>query len=197
MRRTDCRCASFACCSQLNLAFRHASVRYIDTAFTHLSFAIKLMQAAEDGVVDLESIDRPLTIKEGASLLILPDRVLNNPDELINACQNFVTITYGAAAITLNRCREEASVLLADPITSECDQWVALVYQVRNAFAHDIAEPRWQVKPRYRRTYSIGHVTADLRKLDGVVFEYAHIGGVNALYILKAYGEEHAFGRVP
>jgi hypothetical protein len=172
-------------------------MRYLDTAFTHLSFAIKLMQAAENGVVDLESIDTPLRIEEGASVLVLPDRVLQNRDELIHVCQNLVTITYGAAAITLNRCREEASVPLPDPIASECDQWVALVYQIRNAFAHDIAEPRWQVNPRYRRRYSIGHVRADLQPLEGVVFLYAHIGGPDALYTLKAYGEEHAFGRAP
>ena len=34
-------------------------MRYLDTAFAHLSFAIKLMQAAENGVIDLESIDTP------------------------------------------------------------------------------------------------------------------------------------------
>jgi hypothetical protein len=162
-----------------------------------LSFAFKLMQAAEDGIIDLESIDTPLTIKEGASVLVLPNRVLHNRDELIHACQNLVTITYGAAAITLNRCREEASVPLPDPINNEGDEWVALVYQIRNSFAHDIAEPRWQVNPRYRRRYSIRDVRADLQQLDGVVFGYAHIGGPDALYALREYGEEHAFGRLP
>src|SRR5437016_4513592 len=136
-------------------------MRYLDTAFTHLSFAIKLMQAAENGVVDLDAIDRPLTIRDGVSVLVLPDRVLDSPDELIIACQNLVTIAYGAAAITLNRCREEASVALPHPILGECDQWVALVYQIRNAFAHDIAEPRWQIDERYRREYLIGYLKAD------------------------------------
>lgn len=76
-------------------------MRYIDTAFGQLSFAIKLMQAAEDGLLDVEAIDRPLTISDGPSILVLPDRVLESADELILACQNLVTITYGAAAITL------------------------------------------------------------------------------------------------
>jgi hypothetical protein len=108
-----------------------------------------------------------------------------------------VTITYGAAAITLNRCREEAAVPLPDPISSECDQWVALVYQIRNAFAHDIAEPRWQVNQRYARKYEVGRVRADLQQLHGVRFEYSQIGGPDALFLLRAYGEEHAFGRAP
>jgi hypothetical protein len=173
-------------------------MRYIDTAIGQLAFAIKLMQAAEDGQVSLESIDRPLTITEGTSIWALPDRVLDSSDDLILACQNFVTIAYGAAAITLNRCREEAGVVLPESISSECDQWVALVYQIRNAFAHDIAEPRWQItKPRYGREYRVGTVHADLTNRDGEVFDYHHVGGPEGLYQLKRFGDEHAFGRVP
>src|SRR5437879_5621718 len=122
-------------------------MRYLDTAFAHVEFAIKLTQAAEDGLLSLETIDRPLSIDEGGgALLVLHDHVLQSPDDLILACQNYVTMAFGAAAITLNRCREEAiGKKLPDPIASECDQWAALVYQIRNAFAHDIAEPRWEI----------------------------------------------------
>lgn len=172
-------------------------MRYIETAFGQLAFAIKLMQAAEDGLLDLESIDRPLTIAEGQSVLVLPDRVLASTDDLILACQNNVTVAYGAAAITLNKCREEASIPLPSPIVTEGDQWAALVYQIRNAFAHDIAEPRWQINARYAREYQIGWVEADLRDLDGVHFDYAHVRGPEGLFRLKTYGDEHAFGRLP
>src|SRR4051812_42082544 len=100
-------------------------MRYIETAIGQLAFAIKLMQAAEDGELNVQSIDRPLTIAQGDSIWVLPDRVLDSPGDLILACQNNVAIAYGAAAITLNKCREEASVPLPDPIINECDQWVA------------------------------------------------------------------------
>lgn len=167
------------------------------TAFGQLEFAIKLMQAAEDGLLDLETIDRPLTIADGESILVLPNRVLESPDDLILACQNHVTIAFGAAVITLNRCREEASVALPDPVVTECDQWAGLVYQIRNAFAHDIAEPRWNItSPRFAREYTVGRVNADLRTLHGTGFEYAHIGGPEGLFRLRDFGEAHAFGRV-
>lgn len=173
-------------------------MRYIRTAFGQLEFAIKLMQAAEDGLLDLDTIDRPLTIVEGESILVLPNRVLESPDDLVLACQNLVTIAFGAAVITLNRCREEASVSLPDPIVTECDQWVGLVYQIRNAFAHDIAEPRWNVTSlRFAREYSVGGVNVDLRSLHGMGFEYAHVGGPEGLFLLRAFGEAHAFGRAP
>ncbi len=170
-------------------------MRFIDTAFQQLSFAIKLMQAAEDGVLDVETIDTPLTIHEGTSVLVLPDRVLATQNDLILACQNNLTIAVGAAAITLNRCREEASVVLPNPIVNELDQWVALVYQIRNAFAHDIAAPKWQINDRYRREYAVAGVRVDLRRMNEQRFDYPDLGGLESLFRLKRFGEDHAFGR--
>lgn len=50
-------------------------MRYLDTAFAQLAFSIKLMQAAEDGALDLAKIDIPLSIRERSGMLVLPDRV--------------------------------------------------------------------------------------------------------------------------
>jgi len=164
-------------------------MKYLGTAFEQLQFAIKLMTAAELGHLKVEEIDTPNVIQDGRSVLVLPDRVLNSQDDLILACQNNVTINFGAAAITLNRCREEAGLQLPDPIVSEDDQWIALVYQIRNAFAHDIAEPRWNItRERYSRGFTVGSVTADLTGLDGLPFDHGQIGGPEALFLLKDYG---------
>ena len=114
-------------------------------------------------------------------------------DDFINALQNNVTITFGAAAITLNRCREEKGLALPDPIISELDQWVGLVYQIRNAFAHDIAEPKWKVKPRHRLLHRIVGVEVDLAELNGRRFEYHQIGGPETLFNLRDYGKHSIF----
>ena len=171
-------------------------MRYLDTAFAHLGFAIKLMQAAEDGLLSLDTIGRPMTVVDGGSKLVLPDRVLSSQNDLVLACQNQVTIAYGAAAIVLNRCREEAGAALPNPINDERDQWIALVYQIRNAFAHDIAEPKWNFsQPRFAREYSIGRIQADLSRRHREHFSYSHIGGPDVLFTLKRIGEVTAFGR--
>ncbi len=162
-------------------------MHYLDTAFAQLEFAIKLMHAAEQGAVSLDEIDVPLTIEGGRSILVLPDKVFHNPDDFINACQNNVSITFGAAAITLNRCREEAGLSLPDPVVNEIDQWIALVYQIRNAFAHDISEPKWNLKGRYARPYEVAGVQADLSNLHEAHFDYAQIGGPDALFHLRNY----------
>lgn len=166
-------------------------MRYLDTAFAQLAFSIKIMQAAEDGVLDLATIDIPLSIREGSGMLVLPDRIFESNDDAILACQNMVSVSFGAAAITLNRSREERGIVIPDPIASELDQWVALVYQIRNAFAHDISEPTWEIRSgRYRRRYEIDGVVADLSELSGRRFDYDHIGGAESLFALKRYAVE-------
>ena len=154
-------------------------MNYLDTAFTQLELSIKLMHAAEQGRIRREDIDLPLTIAQGKSVLVLNDQVIQADDDFINSFQNNVSISYGAAAITLNRCREEWKINLPDPIDTERDQWIALVYQIRNAFAHD--------------SYKVGWVEADLAALNGQPFDYYQLGGPEALFILKDYGKQHVF----
>ena len=168
-------------------------MNYLDSAFAQLELAIKLMHAAEQGRVKREEIDLPLTIAEGNSILVLADHTLHTDDDFINAMQNNVSVAFGAAAITLNRCREEIGLRLPNPIATEVEQWIALVYQVRNAFAHDIAEPKWEIKPRYARPYKVGAVKADLSKLNGQHFDYYQLGGPEALFLLRDYGKTNVF----
>jgi hypothetical protein len=45
--------------------------------------------------------------------------------------------------------------------------------------------------------YTVGSVNADLSQLQDAILEYSHVGGAEALFLLKAFGDTHAFGRVP
>lgn len=168
-------------------------MNYLDTAFAQLELSIKLMHAVEQGKLNRDEIDFPLSVANGNGLLVLSDQTIFTDDDFINAFQNNVSISFGAAAITLNRCREEKRLGLPNPIDTEIDQWVALVYQIRNAFAHDIAEPKWEIHPRYARNYQIGVVTADLSQLNGCHFGYGQIGGPEALFLLRDYGRRNIF----
>jgi len=127
-------------------------------------------------------------------MLVLPDRIFESHSDAVIACQNLVSVSFGAAAITLNRTREEVGLPLPDPITTQRDQWIGLVYQIRNAFAHDISEPRWEIqKATYRCHYHVGSVNADLTELHGRHFQYADIGGAEALFTLRGYANELFF----
>ena len=98
-----------------------------------------------------------------------------------------MTIAFGAAAIKLNRTREELNIPLPYPIVDDRYQCIALIYQIRNAFAHDIAEPTWQINERYRREYAFRELHVDLTNLDGVGFQYGHIGGPDEMFRIKDF----------
>lgn len=165
-------------------------MKYLDTAFQQLEFAWKLYNYVSEGRVDLAELDKAITFEEGKSILVLQDRLLNSPDDLVIACENLLGISFGAAAITLNRSREEAGISLPDPIQSETDQFVSLAYQIRNAFAHDIAEPRWNMtNPRYARVYEFGGIRVNLSNVGNKTFEYADIGGPEVLFWMKHYAQ--------
>lgn len=170
-------------------------MNYLDTAFGQLAFAWKLYNYGLDKKIDLAALDVPIQFREGNMVLTLAGKVLDSERDLIIALQNNLSIAFGAAAITLNRCREEANVHLSDPIATEIDQFAAVVYQIRNAFAHDISEPRWEIRrSRFIRAYEFGGLKIDLSNLRNKPFEYSDIGGPEILFRLKEFGSSRVWG---
>lgn len=169
-------------------------MRYIDSAIKQLSFAWKLYNYALDGKINLDELDQPITFQEGDMVLALPCKLFSDVSEMIVALENNLSVAFGAAAITLNRCREEAGVALANPIETDVDQFASVVYQIRNAFAHDISEPRWDIRHgRYARVYVFDGISIDLSRVGNKHFEYADIGGPDVLFWLKEYGDRHVW----
>jgi hypothetical protein len=163
-------------------------MKFIMTAFTNLDLALKMLAVAEDGVLTTENIrdGESIVWTSGKSHAVLSDRSFASNEDFVLALQNNVTIAFGAAAITLNVCREEMGYPVPDVIESPQDQVVSLVYQIRNCFAHDIAEPRWVItRDRYKRVYDLGYKTVDLTGVNGKPFEYDDIGGLDTLAVLR------------
>ncbi len=168
-------------------------MKYLSTAFGQLAAAWKLYNYALEGRIDLDALDIPLTFKEGTMLLVLPDKIFDTNDDLILFFENNLSIHFGAAAITLNRAREEAGIPLPNEIVSEDEQFISVVYQIRNAFAHDISEPRWHMNERYRRRFEFGRMLIDLTELNQEHFRYEQIGGPDILFRMKDYAEARLF----
>lgn len=158
-------------------------MKYLPIAIRQLEFALELLNRVEQGTLDDVALD-----------YLRPASAFDPNGDLQGFVECNVRITFGAAAITLDRCRIEAGLPLPDPIQTEVDEWVALVYQVRNAFAHDIAEPVWEIRRNHhRRQYAVAGVTADLRQLDGSPFDFAAVGGAQAMLRLADFGAERVF----
>lgn len=162
-------------------------MRYLPTAFANVEFAWKLLVYGESGGIDLERLDMPITFQDenGRPFFIPTDRIFHDRDDLLHALHNNLTIAFGAAAITLNRAIEEAGHRRQNgAFQSEEEQCIALVYQVRNAFAHDIAEPRWEIRnPAFAREYSVGGRGFDLRELHGRPFRHEDFGVESLFYL--------------
>jgi hypothetical protein len=170
-------------------------MKYINTAFGQLAFAWKLYNYALENRINIEELDKSLTFQDGDYVLALQYKIFDAPADLILALQKNLTIVFGAAAITLNRCREEIfGERLNNPIVNEIDQFSSVVYQIRNAFAHDIAEPKWKItSPRYIRVYEFGGIRIDLREVNGKHFEYKDIGGPDMLFQMKKYADKYVW----
>ena len=165
-------------------------MKYLPTAFANLFFAWKLYHYGLDGKIDVDDLDADITFQENGMIFVLPRRIFENYGDFINALQNNLTIAFGAAAITLKRSCEEAGLKEPNDIVSENDQCIALISQIRNAFSHDISEPRWEMRnPKYLRVYEFGGIRVDLTGLNGQLFAYEQIGGPDALILIKEYAE--------
>lgn len=163
-------------------------MKYLPTAFAQLAFVWKLYNFALSGRINRKELDTPITFSEGASVFVLPDQIFASDDDFILAFENQLTIAFGAAAITLNRSIEELKVPKPNPIETEDDQFVMLAYQIRNAFAHDIAEPKWEIRRDYaRRRYEFGGIDVDLTDVHQTHFSYEAIGGPDTLFHMNDY----------
>ena len=127
-------------------------------------------------------------------VFVLPQKIFDSDDQLIVALENNLVIAFGAAAITLNRAREEQGLRLPQDIATDADACVHAIYQIRNAFAHDIAQPTWEIRnTRFQRKYAFGGIEIDLTNRNGERFQYEHIGGPDVLEHIKNYAEQEVF----
>ena len=96
-------------------------MNYLPEAFAQLAFAWKLYNYGLEGRIDREALDIPLTYQDKGMVLVLPDHIFDSDDDLILALENNLVVAFGAAAITLNRCCEEAGYTRPNQIASEAD----------------------------------------------------------------------------
>ncbi len=66
----------------------------------------------------------------------------------------------------------------------------AIIYQIRNAFAHDPLHPSWHVtKEKYLKRFQIGEIKLEVNlcDLNGTDFQVEHVGGDPGLFLLLEY----------
>lgn len=150
-------------------------------AFLQVEYAIKMLTYVEEGNIAPTVFDTDHTILLPNGNLGFPIGHFSDPDNLIRAANVSVSLALGASALTLDKAFEVAGIQ-RDPL-SEDDliKMRTLVYMVRCAYAHGIAEPRWEVRGRNKQKMSVNvrsvEIELDLDALHGEVFGFDQIGG--------------------
>ena len=153
----------------------------VEFAFRVLEFAIRTMCYFELGEIDVARFGQHTTIRLEEENVNFDDEYFVSQDNAILVSQLNVGAAFGVSAIALDNFFETVRTHRHPSSDEPTEVLWALVYAVRNAFAHGIANPLWVIKKNHQRILNIPlqetEIIVDLAKLNGSEFAYAHIGG--------------------
>ena len=168
------------------------ALRDAEHAFRLLEFSIRVLNYFELDKVDLKTFGQNTIIKLPTGNVSYDDKYFACLENAILTAKISVGVAFGASAIALDDLFEATG---CDRIVNSLDEFQqvwALVYAIRNAFAHCIAAPTWNVKPykgkpRPAIKIDLGGqiVCIDQAALNGKEFDYAQIGGLDNWLLLK------------
>lgn len=148
-----------------------------------LEFSIKLLSYCELDKMDPQEFDTDHLILLKEENILFPKGHFSDQDDIIRAASVSVSLAFAASALALDKAYEVAGIKPAPLSEDNLIKLRTLVYMVRCAYAHGIAEPKWKVKDKYRKLFSIEldgeTIKIDFRErdLDGKNFAYEQIGG--------------------
>jgi hypothetical protein len=100
-----------------------------------------------------------------------------------------VSLAFAASTLAMDKAYEIANIT-KDPLSRDKDTSLrTLVYMVRCAYAHGIADPRWQVRNDYKQFHPpkslVGASGLDFSTLDGKSFDFDQIGGYQNWFFIR------------
>ena len=113
--------------------------------------------------------------------LNLPPGNFRRLEDIIRAAGITISSAFGASALTLDKGWEVAGIRPNPNCTDEKVKLRTLVHMVRCAYAHGIADPKWEVRGDYHQVLEVKlpsePLRLDLRELDGHEFSFDALGG--------------------
>jgi hypothetical protein len=157
------------------------AIEDVEIGFLQLEFAIKLLSFCELGGIDAAKFDTDHLVQLKTGNLHFPSRHFQDTESLIRAASINVVTVFGVTTLVLDQAFE-AIGMTPNPSATDADgQLRLLVYMVRCAHAHRIADPRWEVRGKYVRVLTVTAdgvtIQLDLRDLNGQPFDLDKIGG--------------------
>lgn len=162
------------------------AIEDVNLAFKQLEFAIKLMCYCENNDLDKSKFDGDITLKFRKENKVFSDNSFATYEEIIKHSQINVGICFGASAIALDAAFEAAGFSCKK---RPLDNIRSIVYMIRCAFAHNIADPKWEVKGDFLKQISLvleeETILIDLNQLNGRSFRYDDVGDLPNWYRIK------------
>jgi len=154
------------------------------TAQTFFDVAVRLGNSVREGSVTPHMLKKPINIITGGPGLQLGPKEYT-PQQLMEVMENFVFTAMGITAMAADQALDEALGAKNPDDVSQTGSLRAIIYMLRCAFAHDIAEVTWCCASKYQREYSVLLPHAGLIKFNGATVngQYVmpqHIGGLEA-----------------
>ncbi len=162
----------------------------VEFAFRQLEFAIKLMCYCEQNHLDRSKFDTDVTLLLETENVGFPAGNFKTLESIIFASQIQVGVSFGVSAILLDAAYEATGVRKNLKSRAPEDDLRILVYMVRNAFAHNMAAPRWQLHGKdFQRIFSLPLedtiAVVDFSSYNEKIFSYEHIGGFAQWFKIK------------
>ena len=150
-------------------------------AFLQVEFAIKLLWYCEHGNIDPSEFDTHNVVLLEHGSLGFPGGSFGTQSEIVRAASVAVLLALAGSALTLDKAWNVAGIR-PDPCSADRRVKLrTLAHMVRCAFAHGVADPKWEVRGDYCRILEIdlanGPLRLDLRKLHGRNFDFDQLGG--------------------
>ena len=165
------------------------AIKDIDHAFSQLEFAIRIMCYCELNHLDKEKFDNDILIELPNENMHFQNGSFKNQESIVIASQMLVGTAFGVSAIILDAGYDAANIKKNIKSRDSYSDLRVLVYMVRCAFAHNMADPKWDARGiDFARQFNLNldHSTQiDLTNLNGHSFEYEHIGGFTQWFKIK------------
>lgn len=167
----------------------HEALEDIEITFRQLEFAVKLLSFCELGNMDPKAFDTDhVVLLEGGNLHFPPGQ-FSDKDSLERAANISVLLALSASVLVLDKAFEVVGIAPNPEAGDNVGRLRILIYMLRCAQAHGIADPHWEARGRYARTLTLDldgtTISLDLKSLNGQRFHIDQLGGYVNWYRIR------------
>lgn len=166
----------------------------LNIAFSQLEFAVRLLSYCEQGHVKPSDFDTDHLTQLPNGNLHFPSGNYSDEESICRAASVNVIMAFGTSVLALDQAFDAFGIRPDAEAGDNITRLRTVVYMARCAYAHRIADPRWEVRGKYRRTLVVEllgqQLSLDLAALDGAGFDIDTIGGYVGWYEIHRLAKE-------